>query len=289
MKIRDGILVMLLIVMAQSAFAHALWIETAANGKKGQSHTIKIFYGEYADQERDSVARWYSNIRELHCWLITPDGNRKELNYTKDIDFLQAQFIPEQEGSYIISITHDAKDFPGETRYQFNTSAAIRIGKTEAASFAGNDMHVAAIPSTNAKSAIQIKAYIKGKPAAKMQVEVVSADGWKSPSPPMKMVSALLHPPGKDAMLLRLPKPKKHPAILRARISSPSGDVLPPASIGIKPSCKLYRKVRADAFLFRCLITYRLCLKTKNCPQRKRHLRVASFIEFRPGYIYGWD
>jgi uncharacterized GH25 family protein len=179
MKIRVGILAMLLIVMSQSVFAHALWIETPANGKMGQPHTVKVFYGEYADQERDSVAKWYSNIQELHCWLIAPDGSRKELTYTKDIHFLQAQFIPDQEGGYIITITHDAKDFPGETRYQFNTSAAVKVGKTEVTSFTGNDMHVAASTSNTAKSAIQIKAFIKGKPAVKMQVEVVSADGWK--------------------------------------------------------------------------------------------------------------
>lgn len=178
MKTRNCILLALFTLLAQGSFAHALWIETSANGEKGKQHTVKIYYGEYADQERDSVAKWFSNIKELNCWLIAPDGSKQQLGYTKEINCLQAQFTPQQDGQYIVSITHDAKDFPGETRYQWNTSAAIRIGKAEAAAFTGNDIHISAAVSTAGKSTVQIKAFIKGQPASKLKVEVVSADGW---------------------------------------------------------------------------------------------------------------
>ncbi len=29
--------------------AHALWIETAVKGKKGQEQEVKIYYGEYEE------------------------------------------------------------------------------------------------------------------------------------------------------------------------------------------------------------------------------------------------
>lgn len=176
MKLKQFLLAVTMVFTAASASAHALWIETNASGKAGQAQDVKIFYGEYAENERDSVAKWYSDIRQLTLWLIAPDGKRTKLDCMPGVIHLSASFTPAMEGNYTLSISHDTKDFPGTMRYQFNTNASVTVGKSTPDTFKGNDIHVTATPQ-NGK--VAIKAYLNGTPAANMHVEVVSPEGWR--------------------------------------------------------------------------------------------------------------
>lgn len=78
-KIKIIVTVLLLSLSSSAAFAHALWIETTSKGKLGQKHVVKVFYGEFVAGERDSVAKWYSDVKDCSLWLVGPD--QKKFNY----------------------------------------------------------------------------------------------------------------------------------------------------------------------------------------------------------------
>ena len=83
MKNIKTILTALLLLFASNAtFAHALWIETASSGKLGQKHAVKVFYGEFVANERDSVAKWYSDVKDFSLWLVGPDQKKVQLSLT---------------------------------------------------------------------------------------------------------------------------------------------------------------------------------------------------------------
>jgi uncharacterized GH25 family protein len=54
----------------QALFAHAIWIETVNSGKIGQPQEVSVFLGEYADNERDSIQHWFSNMPAFTLYLV---------------------------------------------------------------------------------------------------------------------------------------------------------------------------------------------------------------------------
>src|SRR6478735_26657 len=102
-----------------NTFAHALWIETAASGKIGQKQQLAIYYGEYAENERDSVSHWFSDVKEVKLWLVSPDNKKVALTTTAESIRLVADFTPTANGTYTLLVDHPVKDVPRTTLYQF--------------------------------------------------------------------------------------------------------------------------------------------------------------------------
>ncbi|GAA4807857.1 hypothetical protein GCM10023231_41390 [Olivibacter ginsenosidimutans] len=95
MKTLKALLLLALITLnIYQLSAHALWIETAQTGKTGQLQTVKLFFGEYAEGERDEIAKWNSDLASLELWLIKPDGQKEKLSTEARTSFLQASFTP---------------------------------------------------------------------------------------------------------------------------------------------------------------------------------------------------
>ncbi|MGH2624546.1 MAG: DUF4198 domain-containing protein, partial [Sphingobacterium sp.] len=64
MKIlKTTLLALFCLLVYTHANAHALWIETATLGKKGTLHDVKVYYGEFALNERDAPEKWYSDVK----------------------------------------------------------------------------------------------------------------------------------------------------------------------------------------------------------------------------------
>ncbi|PST83347.1 nickel transport complex protein, NikM subunit, transmembrane [Pedobacter yulinensis] len=120
--------ILLLMFGCVQAFAHALWIETKTRGTKGQKQDVKVFFGEYADNERDSTAKWFSNLRSFELALTGPDGKRVILPTTQETGFYSASFTPEKDGLYTLSIVHEVADVYNAGKLQYYALADVQVG-----------------------------------------------------------------------------------------------------------------------------------------------------------------
>lgn len=177
---RTLLLALLLSLPVSQLFAHALWIETRATGKKGQKQEVRIVYSEPGD-EPEKVKDWYSDIREFSLWLIGPDNTRKQLTVTPADNHFVAEFTPEQDGVYTLAVRHDAKDLGGTTKYQFNATATVAVGAKAAKQPAsGHEIDVVRDLSKPYKvgKPVLLTGLFKDAPAEKLTVSVHSPSGW---------------------------------------------------------------------------------------------------------------
>jgi len=177
------LLALVAVFFAGNSFAHALWIETTGTGKVGQAQEVKVFYGEYAENERDETAKWYSDVKELTLWLVGPDQQKVKLNTVLGANVATSTFTPEKDGQYTLLVSHHAKDLAGTTKYQFLTSTTVQVGKPAAAvngDAISNELKV--YPSTGvaykSNKAIKLKAVHNGAVKAGAKVSVFSPAGW---------------------------------------------------------------------------------------------------------------
>jgi len=182
MKNIKTILTSLLLLFASNAtFAHVLWIETASSGKLGQKHAVKVFYGEFVANERDSVAKWYSDVKDFSLWLVGPDQKKVQLSLTPGTNYVETSFTPEQSGGYTLLISHEAKELGGATKYHFLSSATVSVGN--ALPKIKDNSNVLAIHSNDVLAAkinkpLELKAILKGVAANAKAVTVFSPNGW---------------------------------------------------------------------------------------------------------------
>jgi uncharacterized GH25 family protein len=164
------------------ANAHALWIETKTIGKIGQAEEVKIYYGEYASNEREEVSKWYSDVKDFSLWLTAPGKEKIKLNTTAGANFFSAGFTPDKEGLYILTVSHEAKELAGTTKYTFSSVALVNVGKPTAIDQIKlpNTLKVAVSDAKIYKvnAPVQLKAMLDGKPWANKSVSVFTPEGW---------------------------------------------------------------------------------------------------------------
>ena len=114
-----------------SAFSHAMWIETASTGKKGQTQEVKIFFGEYEHKEIDSAAKWFSNLKDFKLVLTAPNGTTKVLTTSPDVFFYKATFTPDQNGTYKLSVVHEVADIYEKAKIEYYAFADVAVGSTK--------------------------------------------------------------------------------------------------------------------------------------------------------------
>ncbi len=183
MKIYKLLLLALLVIFnTDQLFAHALWIETNTIGKSGQQHEIKVFYGEYVNNEKEKIEKWYSDVKEFSLWLTAPGKEKVKLNTVAKDDYFSANFTPEKDGVYFITVVHEAKDLGGTTKYEFSSVATVAVGKFNAIdlSSVANSLKVSAADAKvyKANTPVQVKAVLNGQPLANRHVSIFSPEGW---------------------------------------------------------------------------------------------------------------
>ncbi|NII85918.1 DUF4198 domain-containing protein [Pedobacter sp. SG908] len=127
MKTKISLLFFFLVFSISSVFAHALWIETASTGKKGQAQEVKVFFGEYESNEPDSAAKWFSNLKDFKLILTAPNGTTKVLTSTPDINFFKANFTPDEGGFYRLSIVHEVAAIYEHAKIEYYTYANVFV------------------------------------------------------------------------------------------------------------------------------------------------------------------
>jgi len=171
------------VFFASNLFAHALWIETKGTGKIGQAQEVKLFYGEYAQNERDITAKWYSDVKDLTLWLVGPDQQKIKLSTVLGDNVASASFTPEKDGQYTLVVSHPAKDLAGTTKYHFLTSTTVQVGKPAAViNPEGITNELKVFPSSGTaykvNKAVKLKALHNGTAKAEATVSVFSPSGW---------------------------------------------------------------------------------------------------------------
>jgi len=181
-KLKSLLFTLFLVVSANQLFAHALWIETKTAGNIGKSHEVKIYYGEYATNEREETAKWYSDVKTFSLWLTAPGQEKVKLNTQEGDNFYGATFTPEKDGVYTLTVVHEAKELGGTTKYEFSSIASVAVGKAAEINLSpiANSLKISAKEAKEFKNntEVNVKAELNGKPLVNKPVSVFSPEGW---------------------------------------------------------------------------------------------------------------
>ena len=120
----------LLLLGVSKLSAHAIWIETNTTGKVGQAQDVKVFLGEFADNERDSISHWFSNMKDFELFLVAPDGTKKKLDVTANGNYFKASFTPEAAGVYTLTIDQTVKDVYGGTKLRYSALGIVKVNQS---------------------------------------------------------------------------------------------------------------------------------------------------------------
>lgn len=171
------------IFCAQLLWAHALWIETNAIGQKNQSHEIRIYFGEYADKDISEADKWFSDLKDFTLIVTTPDGKSETLSATASGDCYKSNFTPKNDGVYTVTLYHPVKDFYHGMKLHYNSSATIKVGKSETGNSPSANKNQLSIFNKDATTSkkdgdITLVILFDGKPAAGKEVKIFAPNGW---------------------------------------------------------------------------------------------------------------
>lgn len=121
-----GFLVMLFVIQG-NAFGHALWIETNSRGKKGKPQAVRVYFGEYSENERDSTKNWFSDIAGFQLFVTAPDGVKTLVKSKTESNCFLAEFTPGSKGVYVFSIDHVVKDLYYESLIHYYALASVVV------------------------------------------------------------------------------------------------------------------------------------------------------------------
>lgn len=162
---------MMLFMLVIGVKAHALWIHTSSKSEIGKKHHYKVYYADYHENAIETVAKWYSDVRGFELWLTSPSGKKTKLEPKATEEYFEGSFIPEEEGEYIMQISHTADPGQGKTAYQFNAYAQIWVGMGKSPALPETDLALI----RNAKSN-ELKVYYKGKGLAAGNIAILGPD-----------------------------------------------------------------------------------------------------------------
>ncbi|MGF7186503.1 putative GH25 family protein [Desulfitispora alkaliphila] len=93
-------------LFATSAWAHELWLETDGQGEVGEEHTVDVFWGHFP-KNIDPDSAYFDAIAEGQIWLLTPRGEKVDLEMEKLDDRYRVVFTPDMGGDYQVIFYHD--------------------------------------------------------------------------------------------------------------------------------------------------------------------------------------
>lgn len=158
--------------------AHALWIETAPQGKIGQEHLVKIYFGELAYGMYEEVGGdSFNKMKNFKLYLIDSDGNKSQLSVTLRSDHYIATFTPEQDDLYTLSLENDDIPIINFTKYDFgifkthyHASVTVAVGNVMGNSISLNSTGLSIFPQPSHNGTRIFQATYKEKPIVKAEV-----------------------------------------------------------------------------------------------------------------------
>lgn len=137
MKLSRILLVFMILFGLQNGMAHALWVETNTAGKKGVSHSVKVYFAEVGESWEAVSGKEWSMVKNFELWLQSPDGKLSQLKTNVQKDYYQADFIPSQNGTYQViakNITIGPLNFPNTPAFvpYFYAKSNVQVGNSKA-------------------------------------------------------------------------------------------------------------------------------------------------------------
>lgn len=162
------------------ANAHAIWIQSAYKATKNKAHEINVFYGEFPEGQPDAVAKWYSDLKDLEVWIISPTQKKIKLDLKDVSTHLTSSFIPDEDGVYYITTVHCTKDLGGTTKYEFSSIVPVAVGYVVAEVLApvSTLAILAEAKSYRAMRPIELQINKDGSALTKGNVLIMSSGGW---------------------------------------------------------------------------------------------------------------
>jgi uncharacterized GH25 family protein len=167
--------------VSENASAHAVWIQSNPKANKNKAHEVNVFYGEYPSGETDSTAKWYSDLKNLEVWVVSPSQRKTKLVLKDLATHLTASFTPEEDGLYYISSVHEAKDLGGTTKYEFSSLVPILSGKAGPAVIPAPSIPLAIVfepKPYRSNEVIEIQVKKASDAFAAGEVLIMSPEGW---------------------------------------------------------------------------------------------------------------
>lgn len=165
-----------------TAFGHALWIETAVTGKKGQTQEVKVFLGEYGENQRDSIQHWFSNMKDFSLYLIDPSGNKTKLECQPAGNYFKATFTPQQDGAYVLYIDHTVQEVYGGSKIRYYAQGIVQVNHANGlANLQQNEfvLQTSGVAAKKVHTPEQVALVHKTKTALpKAELTVLSPAGW---------------------------------------------------------------------------------------------------------------
>ncbi|WP_293957200.1 MULTISPECIES: DUF4198 domain-containing protein [unclassified Sphingobacterium] len=170
------------LLCSNNGYAHALWIEASSYGIINQAHEVKVYYGEFATNERDQVDKWYSDVKDFSLQLHAPGKESVTLQLTNKGDHFSGSFQPDVTGTYFLSIVKAPKDLGGKTKYEFSSLVPVIVGKPTVLDYSvvKNPLQIELLKANNLRKgqSLQAKITSNGKVVPQAKVSVFSATGW---------------------------------------------------------------------------------------------------------------
>ncbi|MBT2559427.1 DUF4198 domain-containing protein [Hymenobacter sp. ISL-91] len=167
-----------------AASAHAVWIESITKATKNKAHGVKIYYGDYPEGVIEPTQKWYSDLKTLEVWVVSPSGKKTQLPLTDAATHLTASFTPTEDGLYHLTTVHVTKELGGTTKYEFSSVAPVLAGSattttTTAAAAPQVPLSIVTAPKSHrVNTPVEVQVRKDGQPFQDGKVELMSPEGW---------------------------------------------------------------------------------------------------------------
>lgn len=136
MKLSRIILFSMLLFGLQNCIAHALWVETNTQGKKGVTQSVKVYFAEVGEKWEPVNGQEWAMVKNFELWLQSPKGELSRLEVSPQQDYYQANFTPKEDGIYQVIVKNTSigpLNFPNTPPFipYFYAKSAVQVGNTK--------------------------------------------------------------------------------------------------------------------------------------------------------------
>lgn len=190
MRLTKIVFTILTLFISSSSFAHYIWLETASTGRKGETHTVNVYFGEYNHGViEDPNGENFEGVKDFKLWVIAPSGTKSILETAIKDNAYQGSFVPSEEGTYTIVLNNDEIDVIDYSQYDFgifkthyHSTAKVEVGKSTGNIVAANVEGLTIVPTSIGKveegETVSLKVLYKNQPIADQEVTIFIADLW---------------------------------------------------------------------------------------------------------------
>ncbi len=170
---------------ALSASAHYLWVETNGTGTLGQTHEVRVYYGEFSYGVIEKVnGEAFTKVSKFTLWVIAPDGTKTKLKTEAKEDHYLANFTPSKNGVYTLALNNNEIDVIDYTQYDFgifkthyHATAKVQV-ETDGETKTVNPDGIVVKQLENNGEGVKLQVLYKGIPLAENELKVYVADLW---------------------------------------------------------------------------------------------------------------